>query len=101
MKFSLVAERLLLAAGAVLCTVVALAAADRFIASRVAIQAFAAAELAPTPPTEPFKSVDFALWSQKRINAYKALLSKSFAPPVAVLRIDRVDLQVPVFRGTS
>lgn len=101
MKFPLAAERLLLAAGGILCTVFLLTAADGIVASRLALLTFAATEPAVPRPVQAGKSVDFALWSQKRINAYQALLSQSFAPPVAVLRIDRVGLEVPVFRGTG
>lgn len=101
MKFALAAERLLLAAGGVLCAVFLLTAADSFLGSRLALQTFAATKPAVRQPVQAGKSVDFALWSQKRIAAYQALLSQSFTPPVAVLRIDRVGLEVPVFRGTS
>lgn len=99
--FALVIEKLLFVAGGVLCTVFLFGSADGFIGSRVALRTFAATGAEVQPRKQPPKFVDFALWSQKRINAYKALLSKSFPPPVAVLRIDRVDLEVPVFQGTG
>jgi sortase A len=101
MKFAVAAERLLLAAGGVLGTVFLLTAADGFLVSRLALQTFVATDPAVPRPVQVGKSVDFALWSQKRINAYRALLSRAFESPVAVLRIDSVDLEVPVFRGTS
>jgi sortase A len=101
MKFALAAERLLLAAGGVLSTVFLLTAADGFLGSRLALQTFAATKAPGPRPVQAGKYVDFALWSQKRIDAYQALLSQSFAPPVALLRIDRMGLEVPVFRGTG
>ena len=101
MTLRVAAERLLLAAGGLLCTVFLLTVADGFLGSRLALQTFAATEPAGPRSVQAGKSVDFGLWSQKRIDAYQALLSRSFTPPVAVLRIDRVGLQVPVFRGTS
>ena len=42
-----------------------------------------------------------SLWSEKRIQAYKNSLSQHFSPPLAVLRISRFQLTVPVFEGTD
>jgi len=44
---------------------------------------------------------DFRLWSNDRIEAYKQSLSRSFQPPLAVLRISKVHLEVPVVSGTD
>jgi sortase A len=44
---------------------------------------------------------DFALWSEKRIRAYKVALAKRMAPTEALLRIPRLNLEVPVLEGTS
>ncbi len=45
--------------------------------------------------------VDFALWSVKRMQAYENSLALKLKPPVAVLSIPRLDLEVPVFNGTD
>lgn len=45
--------------------------------------------------------VDYSLWSSKRIAQYKALLTENFGEPLAVLRVDKIHLEVPVFEGTS
>jgi sortase A len=45
--------------------------------------------------------VDFNLWSDKRIEAYKQSLALHFDPPVAVLRVERIHLEVPVLEGTD
>jgi sortase A len=45
--------------------------------------------------------VDYSLWSPKRIGQYKALLAEDFGEPLAVLRVDKIHLEVPVFEGTS
>jgi sortase A len=42
------------------------------------------------------RSPDFGLWSKKRIRGYEQALSAHFPPAVAVLRIPRIDLEVPV-----
>jgi len=46
-------------------------------------------------------SVDFELWSDKRIAAYKETLTQRFDPPVALLEISKIHLEVPVFNGTD
>jgi len=45
--------------------------------------------------------VDFSLWSPKRIDQYKASLAEHFDGPLAVLKVDKIHLEVPVFEGTS
>lgn len=59
---------------------------------------------APTPPSllanHSFK-LNFSLWSEKRIAAYEQSLAKKFDPPLAVLRITKVGLEVPVLEGTN
>lgn len=55
-------------------------------------------ESAPKSEATP---VDFSLWSEKRIHAYEQSLTEDFDSPEAILRIDRIKLEVPVFRGTD
>ena len=45
--------------------------------------------------------MDDRLWSAKRIIAFKETLTNSTAPPIAVLRIPRIGLEVPVLEGTD
>lgn len=45
--------------------------------------------------------VDFALWSQKRIEAYEHSLTEYVDPPLAILRIAKVNLEAPVLEGTD
>lgn len=42
---------------------------------------------------------DFSFWDEGRIAAYQQSLSKHFEPPLAVLRIAKVHLEVPVLNG--
>src|SRR3954447_22235832 len=51
------------------------------------------------PPAS--EKLDVSLWSQKRIAAYEKSLAVYSAPPLAVLRIDKVHLEVPVLEGTD
>jgi len=45
--------------------------------------------------------VDQSLWSEDRIAGYRESLGHRFEPPLAVLRIPRLELEVPVLPGTD
>lgn len=45
--------------------------------------------------------VDFSLWSPKRIAAYEDSLGKKTDLPLAILRIRKIKLEVPVFDNTD
>jgi sortase A len=51
--------------------------------------------------SEPLNGIDLRLWSENRIRAFQGSLAKHFAPPLALLNIPRVHLEVPVFNGTN
>ena len=55
-----------------------------------------AAQLA-VPPSD----VDKRLWDRSRIRAYARALTRPSPPPMAVLRIPRLRLEVPVLEGTD
>jgi sortase A len=101
-------ERVLLAAGLTLMTVWVAARLQRTIASRAAIAEFEA-ETATAPsnkaPASPDPAlgvpVDFRLWSAKRISAYEDSLVKKTDAPLAILRIPKISLEVPIFDGTD
>lgn len=44
-------------------------------------------------------AVDQSLWSEGRIAKYREALRSAFPPPLAVLRIPRIGLEVPVLEG--
>jgi sortase A len=46
-------------------------------------------------------TVDQSLWSAERINAWRNVAGEPAPPPVAVLRIPKIGLDVPVLRGTD
>jgi sortase A len=46
-------------------------------------------------------AVDFSLWGEKRVKAYKHALATRMGVPLAVLSIPRLRLDVPVFEGTD
>ncbi len=57
----------------------------------------------PPPPRELTWSgkVDMTLWSQVRVKAYKVALQRETPPTLAILRIPRLELEVPVHDGTT
>jgi sortase A len=44
---------------------------------------------------------DVSLWSEKRIHDYQESLASHFSPAVAILRIPKIHLEVPVLVGTD
>lgn len=49
----------------------------------------------------PEASVDFRLWSSRRVRAYSDALAPKLGAPLAVLSISKLGLCVPVFNGTD
>ena len=101
------------AAGVVFLGLYAGAALDGFANSQLAVEEFKSARPAPSasvksagsaadfiPAIEP-RFVDFGLWSAKRIAAFENSLSAGQKPPVAVLRISKISLEIPVFGDAS
>jgi sortase A len=98
-------ERWLLVLGVFLLAVYIGAMLHRFVASRFALWQFQRAQ-ASGLQKGPVKSegeggVDFSLWAEKRIRGYQESLILKKDPPVAVLRIDKLGIEVPVFDGTD
>jgi len=100
-------ERLLLILGLVLIAIYAAAYVHRTILSRAELKRFRDLQGAQPvetadhfPPVTQFK-LDVSLWSQKRIAGYEQSLTEYVDPPLAVLRISKVHLEVPVLDGTD
>ena len=86
------------------------ARAHSFFASRAAIERFEEARSAriavdrhtslttESPLTEP---VDTTLWDEGRIEEYQQSLFVEMDAPVALIRIPRLEIEVPVFAGTD
>lgn len=83
---------------------------DSFLASRKAIHSFDKArtiEIArirhdsATPDVESSDPVDTTLWSEERVEGFQQSLMVDFDLPLAVLKVPKVDLEVPIFDGTD
>ncbi len=64
-----------------------------------------AAAAAPAPaaaaPSAAAGGLDFSLWSSRRVSAYRESLRAAVGVPLAVLRIPRIGVVVPVLEGTD
>src|SRR5580765_641790 len=101
-----VLERLLLAAGVVLVTIWAAAFLHRSFSSRFALWQFdrasaVAQQGSGTSQPKIEQWVDFSLWSEKRIQAYRDSLISKTDVPLGVLEIDKLRIRVPVYDGTD
>jgi sortase A len=45
--------------------------------------------------------IDFSLWSDKRIKAFQKSLLENTDPPLGILRVPKIKLEVPVYAGTD
>jgi sortase A len=107
MTTNCVCERGCLAIGGILLAIYVSAHLDRVVSSRSALQQFDAAQRGaqtgtpPKPMGTSGEDIDFSLWSEERIGAFKASLSLRKEEPLAVLAIERLSIRVPVFEGTD
>ena len=95
-------ERLLFIVGLVLIAIYAGAYVHRKILSGAELKRFRDIQAEQPietadhfPPVTKFK-LDLSLWSQKRIAEYEQSLTGYVDPPLAVLRISKVNLEAPV-----
>ena len=70
---------------------------DATLGSREALQRFDELKAGQERALAP----DLTLWSPQRIAAWQSTLAQPQEVPLAVLRIPRIHLEVPVLRGTS
>jgi sortase A len=97
-------ERFLLITGLSLLMVSIVVRVNGLAMARAGVWSFEAhqSEAADSAGKKPESSpLDFSLWSEKRVLAYKAALGLKFDAPLAVLSIPRIGLEVPVFDGTD
>ena len=72
--------------------------ADSLLGSKREMARFAALQAAALrQPDAP----DQSLWSRERVAAWQAAVKEKGPPPLAILRIPRIHLEVPVLEGTD
>jgi sortase A len=82
--------------------------AKRHIFSRIesqqALKSFESgqsSELLPSGNEANKGGIDFSLWSPGRLKAYQNSLAERMPPPIAILKIPKIHLEVAVFDGTE
>ncbi len=107
MRFVSRIRQLLLIAGLLLIGIYLAAYIHREVLSRAQVSQFnnSRSEV-PVVPTkarlaEPSTKPDFSLWSEKRIAEFEESLGHKIDPPLALLHISKVQLEVPVLEGTD
>ena len=97
-------ERILLSLGLTLLTVWIGSEVHREVSARIAIMRFETGDVHDTAMAKDVasrESVDFSLWSEKRISAYKESFTKKVEAPIAILVIPKINLRVPVYNDTD
>jgi sortase A len=101
-------ELILLSIGLTLLALWGAAWIHRGVSARAGIRRFEAAEVHAADITPARASalasggrVDFTLWSEQRIAAYKDSLAEKSDTPLAVLVIRKINLTVPVYNDTD
>jgi len=112
-------ERILLVSGLALVGFYGAARMESWLTSRAALKHFAADKALAQPGSEfdldnlssnledssseqlELPSVDFSLWGEQRVKAYRKNIDQHGATPMAVLRIPKISLEVPLFDGTD
>jgi hypothetical protein len=100
-------ETVLLGIGVTLLAIWGGARIHSTVSSHAAVKSFEVDQVRSHPNSEVTSGsvsgyqVDFALWSWKRVEAYKDSLGKKKDRPLAILRIPKIHLEVPVYDNTD
>ena len=98
-------ERLLLICGALMIGFYVAARIHQSVLSRAELRRFESqsthSTAIPHAVALTTATPSFDLWSEQRIKDYQTSLAEHFAPAIAVLRIPKIHLEVPVLEGTD
>jgi sortase A len=98
-------ERFLLIFGLLMLSIYAIARIQGKVLSQAEVLRFMSSQSHAEEPGPSVGNVtvapDFSLWSKQRIKDFQKSLAASFSPAVAVLRIPKIHLEVPVLQGTD
>ena len=97
-------EHLLFTGGVLMLALYGAARIHQTVLSKAELQRFKA-QLASADQTHRVAltspAPDFGLWSQRRIKDYQESLAAHFTPALAILRIPKIQVEVPVLAGTD
>ena len=97
-------ERVLLILGGLMVALYVAASVHRTVLSSAELRRFKARQLASAAPqgsSSLSATPDFSLWSKQRIKDYQESLTAHFASAIAILRIPKIHVEVPVLEGTD
>ena len=105
MRWSRQLERLFLIVGLLMLGFYAVARIHRTVLSNAELQRFKTQQRAEVlgPRGVAFTTAvpDFSLWDEKRVREYQESLAAHFAPALGILRISRINVEVPILEGTD
>jgi sortase A len=95
-------DKVFLFVGGILLAIFVLRVFRAFVLPRMATAKFESAQRAKTNDLLQLTSqVDVSLWSQERIGAWRRTLLSQVEAPIAIVRMPRLGIEVPVFEGTE
>ncbi len=98
-------ERVLLIVGVLMIGFYVAARVHRTVLSNASVQNFKALTRVPVAGPRGVAlsttAPDFSLWSEKRVKEYQESLAAHFSPAIGILRIPKIDVEVPVLEGTD
>ena len=98
-------ERLLLVVGVLMLAFYVAARVHRTVLSNAELQSFKSQVRVPVAGPRGVAlsttAPDFSLWSEKRVKEYQESLAAQFSPAIGILRIPKIDVEVPILEGTD
>jgi len=98
-------ERLLLIVGVMMLGLYGAARIHRTVLSNAELQRFKSQQTVsvagPHGVAVTTANPDFSLWSEKRVKEYQESLAAHFAPAIGILRIPKINVEVPILEGTD
>jgi sortase A len=98
-------EHALLILGVLMLAFYVAAGIHRAVLSKAELQRFKTRQLvsavSPQGVVLTSENPDFSLWSERRVKDYEESLAAQFAPAIAILRIPKIHVEVPVLEGTD
>ena len=98
-RLGVLAECIAWTAGVVCLVVYGALTVDGAVGARRELERFAVLQAAALQ--QPQQAPDLSLWDSERISAWRRALSEPAPPPLAVLRVPKIRLEVAVLPGTD